>query len=523
VHDLVIRGGTVVDGTGAPAYGADVAIDGGRISAIGPAVEDGRDTIEADGLVVAPGFVDMHSHSDLVLLEEPHAEAKVAQGVTLEVLGQDGLSCAPVEDRATDLVASLIAPLDGTLDREWPWRTVAEYLDLLDRRTAVNVAYLAPHGTIRATAMGMADREATPAELDHMRRLVRDAMADGAFGLSTALTYRPSQAAPTTEVSALCSVVADAGGIYVTHLRDYDGALFEATVEALEIGRMSGTPVHISHFQAPGARNMGRAPELLRVLEDARSGGLDTTFDVYPYTAGSTSLLSFCPFWFQGLEPGDALAVLDGPRREQLVSELRERPAGIDLDWSAFTVAQGAEWLPDSRFPNLADAAERSGTSVGEVIVGLLEGTRLHASTVLECMDPADVRACLAHRLATVSSDGLLIGERPHPRAWGAFAETLGTFVRGEGLLTLESAIHAMSGRAASRLGLHDRGTIARGSWADVAVFDPARVAARATYSEPRRLAVGVELVLVNGVVVLRDGASTGALPGRALRGAGAT
>jgi N-acyl-D-amino-acid deacylase len=519
VYDLLLSQGLVVDGTGGPAYLADVAINGGRIVAIGPNLGLARRVIKVDGRVLSPGFIDMHTHSDLAFFSDPEASPKVAQGVTLEVLGLDGLSCAPVDDASLDLVRSLIQPLDGSGPAPWSWRSVAEYLAALDRRVAVNIAYLLPHGTIRAVVVGLEEREASAHELQRMSALVDQGMRDGAFGLSTGLTYPPSHASTTTEIAALCRAVHAFGGIYVTHLRDYDVHLARATEEAITIGQQAQVPVHVSHFQAPGKRNHGRIPELIGILRAGSARGVDATFDVYPYEACSTSLVSFLPLPFQTLASRAPQAMFAPESRHQLIRTLdTDGPRGIDAPWDAFRIASGLEHLPDPGTTNMVQAAARAGRTAGDLAVHLLERTSLSATVVVEAFSPDDVRACLTEPAATIGSDGILVGERPHPRGYGTFPRILHRYVREEGLLSLEQAINAMTGRAARRLGLHDRGIVAEGAWADLVVFDADKITDTATYDEPRRLAQGVDLVVVNGEAVWEENESTGALPGNSLR-----
>lgn len=516
MFDLLIRGGVVVDGLGSPGRRADVAIRGGRIAAIGEDLRGGR-IVEAAGRVVCPGFIDMHSHSDLALIGTPALEMKLAQGVTLEVLGQDGLSCAPVSDDSIDLVVALIAPLDGEAERAWGWRSVAAYLATLDRRVAQNVAYLVPHGTVRACVLGADEREATAAEIELMAALVAQGMRDGAFGLSTGLSYPPAHASTTEEVVALASELPAFGGIYVTHLRSYGGELLSATEEALEIGRRTGVPVHFSHFQAPGRQNHGRARDLLEMLEDAQATGLNVGFDVYPYESASTVLTAFLPPPVRYLPRASAMSLLADPvSRGELVDQIDNgRPFGMDVEWSDLRIANGLDLVGGSE-PRLVEVARTRGASIGETIATLLELSECRASVVAASTLESDVTICLAHPLATVGSDGLLVGERPHPRGFGTFPRYLRR-VQANGA-SLEEAVAAMTSRAARRLGLSDRGRVAVGAAADLCVFDPEEFHDEATYDEPTRLAKGMDTVLVNGVVVWEHGTTTDQTPGIALR-----
>ena len=514
--DVLLRGGLVVDGLGSPAKRAAVGIQEGRISSVGADVP-ARHVVDVDGLVVSPGFIDMHTHADLALVRSGVLGMKLAQGVTLEVLGQDGLSCAPVSEGRLELVADLIAALDGETDEPWGWRTVAQYLDRLDGRVAQNVMYLVPHGTIRACVMGSEEREATPDEVEQMRRLVVESLAGGAVGLSSGLSYPPAHTSTTDEVVALAKPLAASGGIYVTHLRSYGERLVEATEEALEIGRRAKAPVHFSHFQAPGKRNHGLLESLLGRLEEAHEGGLDVSFDVYPYEAASTMLTAFLPPPIRFLPRREGVEALRGETlRRDLISQIDNgRPVGMDVEWSDIRVANGLELLGGGE-PRLVDIAQRRDESVGQTIVSLLEMTECRASVVVASTLESDVTACLVHRFATVGSDGLLVGERPHPRAFGTFPRFLRR-AKANGL-ALEGAVKAMTGRAAARLGLADRGRIEVGVAADLCVFDAERFVDRATYDDPTRLATGMELVFVNGVVVWDQDGATGETPGQAIR-----
>ncbi len=514
--DLLLRGGLVVDGLGSAPACLDVGISDGRISSVGEEV-DCRRVLDVDGLVVSPGFIDMHTHSDLALVEGGVLEMKLAQGVTLEVLGQDGLSCAPTTQERFELVGDLIAALNGETAEPWEWRTVGEYLERLDERVAQNVVYLVPHGTVRACVLGAEEREATPDEIEQMRRLVAHGLADGACGLSTGLSYPPAHASTTDEIVALAEVVAASGGIYVTHLRSYGDRLLEATDEALEIGQRANTPVHFSHFQAPGKRNHGLAQRLLGRLEKAREDELDVSFDVYPYEAASTMLTAFLPPPVRYLPRREAIEALRNDSvRDALTTQIDHgRPVGMDIEWSDLRIANGLDLLGGDE-PGLVEVSRRRGETIGETVVSLLELTECRASVVAASTLESDVTACLVHPFATVGSDGLLVGDRPHPRAFGTFPRFLRR-ARASGL-SLEEAVTAMTGRSAARLGLTDRGRITVGAAADLCVFDPERFVDLATYDDPTHLAEGMELVLVNGVAVWEDDHATGETPGQALQ-----
>jgi N-acyl-D-amino-acid deacylase len=513
--DLLIRGGRVLDGTGNPWFRAEVGIEGERIAAVGPLQgEPAARTIAADGLVVCPGFVDMHTHSDLQLLVDPAHEAKVHQGVTLEVLGQDGLSYAPVTD---EVLAQLRAQLAGWNDDpsgfDWSWRTVAEYLDRLDEGIAVNAAYLVPHGTLRMCAIGQDDRALTETELAEMKRLVAEGLEQGGVGLSAGLTYAPGMYASDDELVALCEVVRDLGGYYCPHHRNYGRYALEAYADCIEIARRSGCPLHLAHAHLGFEVNRGRAPELLALIDRARDEGIEVTLDTYPYLAGATYLHAFLPGW---MHVGGAEATLgrlrDPALRERLRVEMEEEGSDgfhdLPIDWGIVVVDGVA----------VADAAANAGKRPIDWVCELLVERRLSVSCIAHIGNEENVRAIMAHPAHTAGSDGILVGEHPHPRSWGTFPRYLAVYVRELGVLGWEQAIRKMTSLPAQRLGFRDRGLLRPGMAADVVCFDPDTVRDTATYDEPRRLPDGIPYVIVNGRPVVDDGHHTGELPGRALR-----
>ena len=510
---VVFRGATVVDGTGAPGYRADVGVDGDRITSIGPGAT-GESVVDGSGLVLAPGFVDMHAHSDLALLTAPDHFAKTSQGVTCEVIGQDGLAYAPVDDVTLPVIRQQIAGWHGDpSDFDWSWRTVGEYLDRLDGAIAVNACHLVPHGNVRAMVLGWDDRQPTRAELDRMRGLVAAGLAEGAFGLSAGLTYTPGMYAETGELVELCRVVAGAGGIFDVHHRSYGAGAIPAYAEMLAVSRRSGCELHLAHATLNYPVNAGRAGELLALLD-----GTSATVDSYPYLAGSTTLASLLPSWAAAGGPDATVArLLDPEARERIRADLEVRGSngnhGVPVDWAAIQVS------------GVRDAAltDRVGATLAQLggydaFVGLLLADRLGTTVLLHTGHEENVRAVMRYPRHLVGSDGLLVGDRPHPRAWGTFPRYLGHYVRELGLLTLEECVARMTGRAARRLGLADRGVVREGYAADLVLFDPDTVADTATYDDPCRQCLGIPHVYVNGVAVVADGRPTGALPGRALR-----
>jgi N-acyl-D-amino-acid deacylase len=520
---LVFRGATVVDGTGAAGYRADVLVHEGRIASIGSGLGAAR-VVDAAGLVLAPGFIDMHAHSDLQILAQPDHLAKVSQGVTLEVLGQDGLSYAPVDDSTLDTLRGQLAGWnDDPPGFDWNWRGVGEYLDRLDRGIACNAAYLLPQGTIRMLAVGWADRPATAAELDRMRSLVATGLAEGALGMSSGLTYPPGMYAPTAELVALCEVVAAGGGYYSPHHRSYGAGALDAYAEMVEVSRRSGCPLHLAHATMNYPVNAGRAASLLALIDEALASGVDITLDTYPYLAAATYLSALLPSWAAEGGPDATLARLSSvDARERIRVDLEELGSdgnnGVPVDWSAIEVTGVRGAHAELVGLSIAESARRVGRPPAELFFDVLVADRLGTSCRLHVGDEDNVRAIMRHGVHTGGSDGLLVGERPHPRAWGTFPRYLGHYVRELGVLSLEECVAHLTGRPARRLRLPDRGLVRVGYAADLVLFDPTTVTDTATYDDPRHPATGIPYVLVNGTPVIEDGHRTDALPGHSIR-----
>ncbi|MFJ2898247.1 amidohydrolase family protein [Streptomyces sp. NPDC087218] len=538
--DLVIRNAHVVDGTGSPGRRADVAIAGGRIAVIHPEGAPGprpaaRRVLDADGLVLSPGFVDMHAHSDLALLRDPDHGAKAAQGVTLEVLGQDGLSYAPVDDRTLAEVRRSIAGWNGDGDDiDFDWRTVGEYLDRLDRGPdgrgiAVNAAYLIPQGTVRMYAMGWEDRPATGAELARMRELVARGMAEGAVGMSSGLTYTPGMYADDAELTELCRVVAEYGGYYCPHHRSYGAGALEAYEEMVRLTRNAGCALHLAHATMNFGVNEGRAPELLALLDDALDAGADISLDTYPYTPGCTTLVAMLPSWAGEGGPDAVLARLaDDATAERVRHHLEvvgsDGCHGVPIEWDTIEISGvGAPHLGEYVGRTVADSARARGEAPWATARRLLVEDRLGSTILQHVGHEENVRQIMRHRVHTGGSDGILQGDKPHPRAYGTFPQYLGRYVRELGVLTLEECVAHLTSRPARRLRLTDRGYVREGYRADLVLLDPATVAAGSTFEEPRTLPVGIPHVLIDGRFVIEDGRRTQVLAGRAVRGAGRT
>ncbi|MFC9757213.1 amidohydrolase family protein [Streptomyces sp. NPDC056921] len=538
--DLVIRNAHVVDGTGTPGHRADVAIADGRIAGIHPEGSpgprpSGRRTLDADGLVLTPGFIDMHAHSDLALLRDPDHSAKAAQGVTLEVLGQDGLSYAPVDDRTLAEVRSTITGWNGYGDDiDFDWRTVGEYLDRLDRNfdgrgIAVNAAYLVPQGTVRMYAVGWEDRPATDAELTRMKELVAQGMAEGAVGMSSGLTYTPGMYANDAELTELCRVVAQYGGYYCPHHRSYGAGALGAYEEMVQLTRNAGCALHLAHATMNFGVNKGRAPELIALLDDALDAGADISLDTYPYTPGSTTLVAMLPSWASEGGPESVLARLaDDATAERIRHHLEVLGSdgchGVPIEWDTIEISGvGAPALAGHVGRTVAESARLRGEAPWTTARRLLVEDRLGPTILQHVGHEENVRRIMRHRVHTGGSDGILQGDKPHPRAYGTFPQYLGRYVRELGILSLEECVAHLTSRPARRLRLADRGYVREGYRADLVLLDPATVAAGSTFEEPRTLPVGIPHVLIDGRFVIEDGRRTQTLAGRAVRGTGRT
>lgn len=515
--DLIIRGGTVIDGSGEAGYAADVAVRAGRISEIGDLSEaKAAREIDAAGKVVCPGFIDIHTHADVALMARPTHEPKVMQGVTTEVFSNCGLGFAPVTDAGLGIQREYLLGLFGPdVGVDWKWRSVREFLDHYRGHIATNAAYLIPHGSVRVSAMGMADRPATPDERRVMTDMVRQGMEEGAWGLSTGLWYSPMSYADAEENHAICREVARYGGFFAIHMRDYGDNILKALDESYEMSRQSGAALQVSHLQIGGARNWGRAPEVLAHIEGGRASGLDVTYDSYPYTAGSTLVQALLPTWATAGGPPAILERLAEPEtRERVVEGMN----GVDRDWTRHVLcgARSAGWkaYEGETFSRIAEA---EGISIGELVARILVEDELQACFIAHLGDERDLRQILKHPAQMIGSDGLHLPGKTHPRLFGAFPRLLSRYAREQGLLTLEEAVWKMTGFPAQRMGFRDRGQIRKDWAADLVVFDPATVKDTATYEDPCRYPEGIPYVLVNGRVVVDNGQHTGVLAGEVL------
>ena len=526
MFDYIIRNALVIDGSGGPGYEADVAIANGKIVDIAKIAGEAGRVIDGKGLVLAPGFIDMHSHTDSGLFTNPNAESKITQGVTLELAGNCGFSSAPCLDEPGRAELDSWRKKNGIKE---DWNTMGEFLDAFEKRSiALNIATLVGHCNIRAAVVGLADRAASPDELDRMRQLASDAMKEGAFGLSTGLIYAPGCFADTNEIIEITKGIAPHGGFYASHMRDERSGLIQAVEETLNIGRGAGVPVQISHHKACGKTNWGKVKTSLEMIEDARKEGLDATADQYPYAATSTSLSIFLPNW---AHDGGDKAMLERIRdmRPKLIAHLNRRQGETvegQGDWSNVLISSVR--TDANRYCeglNIEEIAERRGTPPSDTVLDLLTEENAGVGMVQFAMCEEDIEYVMASDYVMAGSDasarttsGDHPAGKPHPRAFGTMTRILGRYVRERKVNTLEKAISKMTSMGARKLGLTDRGTIRVGNWADVVVFNPDTVKDQATYKDPWQNSTGIEYVFVNGRLAVEQGQLTGERAGVVLR-----
>lgn len=525
--DILIKNGQVLDGTGKPAFKADVGIAAGRIVVVAKDVEqEAKRTIQAVGLHLAPGFIDPHTHSDFTLLAGPFAESKIRQGVTTEVIGNCGFSPAPLLGAAVAETRAQAKQVDVSVS----WSNLAEYLERLhEPGIAVNVVPLVGHNTVRGSVVGFDDVQPTPDQQAEMERLVAQAMEHGARGLSTGLFYPPGFYARAEEVVGLARVVAHYGGIYVTHIRDEGKHVLEAIAEAIQIGEHAEIPVEIAHLKLCGHRSWANTDKLLALLDDALSQGASVGCDQYPYAVSSTWLAAVLPYWAQtGGSEAIAKRLSDPVERSRIRKDWEENRAGWEnrsgvREWSAVLVTDCPP-RPDVLGKSVAEIAEAEKKDPLEATFDLIVISQGQVAGAFFDQLEDNVRTFLRHPLVVVGSDGSalaphgVLGQRkPHPRAYGTFPRVLGRYVRDKKVLTLEEAVRKMTSVTAERFGLLNRGLIRSGAWADLVLFDGHTIADRATFTDPHQYPDGIPYVLVNGVVVVDQGEHTGALPGRVL------
>ncbi len=526
---LLLRGGTVVDGTGAPGRAADIAVEGEHIAAVAPKLSGAADrVIDVAGRVVAPGFIDMHSHSDLFYFACPSAESKVRQGVTTEVVGMCSFSQAPVRPEQQALVKGWVGGIGLTPDLHW--ETFGQYLDKLrGLRPAVNVIHFVGHGALRIAAMGFEARPAAADEVRAMERGLGDAMDAGAWGFSTGLVYPPSAYAQTEELIALAQSMRGRHGFYFSHVRGESAMLLDSIAEAIRIGDAGGVPVQIAHVKASGRENWPKLDGALGLIDDARRRGVDVAGDVYPYHAGATKMDNLMPAWAHEGGVSRLLERLaDRATRKRITDEclvdgerwgtVSQGRIGFDQVFIAACRRRELEGL------NLAQLATQTGKPPAEALMDLLLDERCTVAMVSFSQSLDNVAKVLAHPALMIGSDSIPLysgeGERPgkpHPRTYGTFPRVLGEYARDRKLFSLETAVHKMTGMPASRLGLTDRGVVRAGAVADLVVVDAAAVKDESSYADPHRYPSGIPYVVVNGHVTVDGGRLVGPGTGRVL------
>lgn len=515
MFEYLIGNGMVIDGTGNVGFKASVGIDTDKRVKVITGDTSGvqaKNVVDAEGQIVCPGFIDVHTHSDLMPLVEPYNEPKSMMGVCTDLIGLDGMGYAPLSQDNLSKLLRIWSGVDGHPDIRYDWSSVAEYLAKFDRTTSTNVGYLVPNSCLRAEVVGWSNRPSTTDEIRMMQQLVRQGMEEGALGLSTGLTYPPGSYASRDELVALCKTVADCGGVYVTHVRyDLGDGAFDGFREAIAIGALSGCPVHLSHY-ATNLAIRGQAQRMLALVDGARNRGIDVTFDSYPWRGGSSTLITVLPQWALEDGPDHVIACLE----DRLVRE-RMRHDAYGLVGAMDELVVGAvktdrnRWCEGLTIQSIADRLEKDTWAT---ICDLLLEEDLEVAFNAFTGDMDDVRTILVHPAQMVCTDGLRIGTMPNPRTYGTYPKILGQIVRDEHLMPLEQAIRKMTSFPAQRFGLSDRGILRDGMQADIVVFDPYTVSCVATFENPRQFPLGINYVFVNGTMVVERGRHTQATPG---------
>lgn len=529
--NILIKNGSIFDGTGTQSFKADIGIHKGRIEKIGKISGSADTTIEASELSISPGFIDLHNHADHAILAFPNAECYIMQGVTTSLVGNCGLSMAPINVDHLDLMKRYLAPFLRTdFDYQWDWRTTKEYSDKIrENGIALNLAFLVGQGTLRIAVKGFEMSIASEEEMKKMKNILRKELEEGAFGLSTGLVYPPGSYSTTKELIDLVTILRDYEALYTSHLRNESDQLIESVEEAIKIGEVNDISVEISHHKAIGKSNWGKVNTTLKMLEDAQKGGVNINCDVYPYIAAMTTVSSLLPNW--ALEGGI----------EKMLTRLKNNQSRVDMEKDITEgLMKGENWIKSIGWENIVvsecpldrDSEGKSLETVFrerhqfdkpfESFFDWLLDIRGEATMIFFCMDEEDVRAIIANPISMIISDSWVIAPRgrgmPHPRAYGTFPRILGKYVREEKVLTLEEAIKKMTSLPAKKIGLRDRGILKEGYWADIVIFDSDKIKDRATFQNPHQYPKGIEYVIVNGQLVVSNGSITGIKPGKILK-----
>lgn len=528
-YDLVIRNGRVIDGTGNPWFVGDVAVTGDKMVAVGRVPEgEAKRTIDAKGLVVAPGFIDVHSHSDELLLEDGHAQSKIRQGVTTEVLGE-GRSAGPLKGQLSQRKMK-------ARGREFTWATLGEYLDTIDKAgVSVNVVSYVGMDNVWEAVMGKSHARPTAKQLSEMKELLDEAMKDGAFGMSTMLMMPPGSLATTDDLVELCKVVKKHGGLFSSHIRNEGLGVFDSVKEVISVAERAGVPLDVIHLKIADEKYWGRMKDVVALIDEARGRGVNVQANVYPYTRGNNNLATIIPPWAHEGGRAEFLARLKNPKdRERMKKDIKDGIPGwynhytaVGGDWSRMLISGRGQFegLTMDRVIAAKSKGKNPPPDPLDVLFDLLIDEEGSVPTVYAHHDEKDMTLALQQPWCSIGSDGsayategALRRGNPHPRNFGTFPRVLGVYAREKGVLKLEDAVRKMTSLNAAKLGLRDRGQLRAGDFADVTVFDPEAVVDRSTYTAPFAYNVGIEYVVVNGQVVLDRGKHTGATPGKALR-----
>jgi len=526
-YDILIVNARVIDGTGSPWFTADIGISDGRIHKMGTiAHADAKEVIDARSMMVCPGFIDLHNHSDITAPALPGCESNLMQGVTTAVVGNCGLSMAPVDPKTVHLLKEYLAPfLVKGFDYGWDWQTLGQYKEKIDRiRTGMNLAPLVGHGTLRIAVAGFKKEPLSKREMSEMKRLLVQSLTDGAFGMSTGLIYPPGCYADTEELIELCAILKTHGGVYTSHIRDEADGLIESVEEAIRIGESNRISVQISHHKAIGAQNWGKVRTTLDMIARARARGVDVSCEAYPYIAGSTTITSILPKWVLegGIEKMLERLQQTGSRA-MVLKELNTQGNDIkSAGWDGIFIASCPP-NPEYEGKSLDAIVKEKNRSAEpyEAFLDLLVETNADSTVVKFFMDEADVKTVLSSPTAAVISDSWstapAAGGKPHPRSYGTFPRVLGKYVREEKLMPLEAAVQKMTALPASKIGFFDRGALKQGLWADIVIFNPEKIADQATFDAPHQYPVGIDYVLVNGRVAVNKGVQSASRFGRVL------
>ena len=525
VYDLIVKNGRVIDGSGNPWFKADIGIKGGIIEKIGMlSAEKATEIIDVPGLVVSPGFIDIHCHSDALLFVSPREQGKILQGVTTETIGNCGMSAAPTSPQHLDLLKKYVSSIFAGIKLAWDWNGVGDFLDRVEQEKSItNIASLVGHGTVRIAVMGFDNREPEEVELAAMKQLLADSIDQGAFGMSSGLIYPPGLFSKTSEMVELCKVLAAKGGIYTTHMRGETDNVIDSVKESILVGELSGVSVEISHHKTAGRENWGKSRQTLELIDEARAKGVDITCDVYPYIAASTMLGALLPPWVHEGGIDKLLARLKlADNRSQIKIEIVE---GLP-NWENYVKASGWEniiiasckYNKVNEGKSIKKIAEERNIDPADAVFDLMIEEDADVLMVVFMMNEDDVSFILKHPAVMVASDAIPSSGKPHPRYYGTFPRVLAKYVRQDKVISIAEGIRKITSMPAQKLGIRDRGLLREKMCADITIFNPDIIEDKATFMDPQQYAAGIEYVIVNGKVAVRNGKYSGVLAGQVLR-----